>query len=247
MCLINFRKSFITSGLLKNMTDIHSHILFGVDDGIKCYEDTVISLRWLKSYGISRILLTPHIMSDFPENTTIFLSKSFDLLKKRLEYDGVKDIPELRLGAEYMIESTIEKHKNDGFITYKDRYILVETSYMTPPMGFIGILEKLMEDGYSPVLAHPERYIYMDKNDYIFLKTMGMKFQLNYLSIIGTYGKMAKNKAIRMLNDSYYDYAGSDFHDLSRHREDFFSKCLKRKHIEKLQQLFDNNKELWQD
>ena len=247
MSLINLKKSFIDSGLLKNMTDIHSHILFGVDDGIKVYEDTVTSLQWLKNNGINHIYLTPHVMSDFPKNTTAFLTESFDLLKERLENDRVAGIPELRLGAEYMLESAIEKHKSDGFITYKDRQILVETSYITPPMGFISILENLMEDGYYPILAHPERYIYMDKNDYDFLKAQGIKFQLNFLSMIGAYGHIEKHKAIMLLNEDYYNYAGSDFHNLNRHKDFFYTKSLKRKHIEKLQLLFNNNNELWQD
>ena len=247
MSIIIFKKSYVSSGLLNNMTDIHSHILFGVDDGIKNYEDAVKSLCWLKKNGISRICLTPHVMSDYPTNTTAFLSESFDVFKMRLENDGVIDIPELRLGAEYMLESTIIKQKSDGLITYKDRHILVETSYMTPPMGFVSILENLMEDGYSPVLAHPERYIYMDKNDYDFLKNMGIKFQLNFLSMIGAYGKTAKDKAVMLLNEDYYDFAGSDFHNFNRHKDDFFVKSLKRKNIEKLKRIIDNNNELWQD
>ena len=247
MSFLSSKKSFISSGLLDNMTDIHSHILFGVDDGVRTYEETVTSLRWLKSNGISRLYLTPHIMCDFPKNTTDHLSESFSHLIIRLEADGIDDIPALRLGAEYMLEPTIEKHRNDGFLSYNNRHILIETSYINPPIGFAKILEGLMEDGYSLILAHPERYFYMDKNDYDYLIDQGIRFQLNFLSLTGAYGHIAKEKAIFLLNENYYYYAGSDFHNLERHKDHYSTKSLSKKNISTLRCLIENNNELWQD
>ena len=245
MSFLSSKKSFISSGLLDNMTDIHSHILFGVDDGVRGFEEAVASLRWMKSLGINRIYLTPHIMCDFPKNTSEYLSESFRLLIKRLTNDGIDDIPELRLSAEYMLEPTIEKHKSDGFLSYNNRHILIETSYINPPIGLAKLLEELMEDGYSPILAHPERYFYMDKNDYDFLIGQGIKFQLNILSLTGAYGRIAKDKALFLLNECYYNYAGSDFHNLERHRDHFSTKCLTKKNIDSLKHIIDNNNNLW--
>ena len=245
MSFISFKKSFIGSGLLHNMTDIHSHILWGVDDGVKTYTEAVTSLRWLKGNGISRTYLTPHIMSDFSKNTSEYLSEAFSIFVKRLEDDGIGDIPELRLGAEYMLELAFEKHKKEGLLTYANNNVLVETSYMTPPMGFVSILEKLMEDGYSPVLAHPERYIYMDMKDYEYFIAEGIKFQLNLLSMTGAYGKHAKEKATKLLNEGHYKYVGSDFHRLSRHESDYMAKSLTKKQVATLSGLFENNYELW--
>ena len=244
MSFICFKKSFTKSGLLNNMTDIHSHILPNIDDGISSYEDAVSSLRWLRNNGINRMYLTPHVMSDFPKNTYEYLSETFEHFIKRLKNDGIGDIPELKLGAEYMLEAAFEKHRKEGLITYADRHVLVETSYMTPPMGFLRLLEQLQEDGYSPVLAHPERYRYMDSEDYEVLKKQGIKLQLNFLSITGSYGRQAKDKAIQLLKAGYYDYAGSDFHNLARHEDYFSVKTLRNKQISMLQILFDNNKSL---
>ena len=237
--------SFVKSGLLNDMTDIHSHILPGLDDGISTYDEAVKSLRWLKSKGISRMYLTPHIMMEFPNNSREYVLEHFDLFKIKLENDGIEDIPELKPGAEYMLESAFENHKNDELLTYANRHVLVETSYMTPPIGFMSILGELMEDGYSPVLAHPERYNYMDMGDYKHLKMEGVLFQLNYLSMTSAYGRHAKEKALQLLNDGYYNYAGTDFHHLSRHEDDYLMKSLTKKQITNLQHLIDNNKELW--
>jgi tyrosine-protein phosphatase YwqE len=242
---IKARKSFIRSGLLCDMTDIHSHILPGVDDGISTYEEGVKALRWLNDKGIRRIYLTPHVMSDIVKNNNACLTGQFDAFTKRLENDGIRDIPELKLGAEYMLEAAFEQHKEEGLITYADRHVLVETSYMMPPAGFIRILEKLTEDGFSPVLAHPERYNYMEDSDYKSLKTHGIRFQLNYLSMTGAYGERAKKKADKLLKNGYYDYAGSDFHHLQRHENSFSAKALTRKQIVALKALFDNNNRLW--
>ena len=245
MSFLSSKKSFIKSGLLYNMTDIHSHILPNVDDGVSEYEDAVSSLRWLKNNGVNRIYMTPHVMSDFPKNTSEYLSEKFNCFVKCLDNDGIWDIPELSLGAEYMLETAFERHKEGGVLTYADSHILVETSYMMPPVGFISLLEKLMEDGYSPVLAHPERYQYMEAKDYEYLKNQGIKFQLNLLSMTGSYGGQAKNKALQLLKAGYYDYAGSDFHHLAHHAESFTAKVLTKKQISALQVLFDNNKRLW--
>lgn len=245
MSLFSFKKSFISSGLLDGMTDIHSHILPEVDDGIKNYEEAVRSLRWLKSNGVRRMYLTPHIMSDFHQNTTAYLTERFDSFLKCLEKDGINDIPELKLGAEYMLEAAFNKHKEEGLLTYADHHVLVETSYMMPPIGFLSLLEDLMDTGYLPILAHPERYIYMDNEDYDALKHIGAKFQLNYLSMTGAYGRLAKEKAADLLKKDYYDYVGSDFHHLPRHLESFAVKSLTSKQIPALQSLFDNNKQLF--
>ena len=245
MGFLSFKKSFISSGLLQDMTDIHCHILPDVDDGIKKYEEAVKSLRWLKSNGIHRMYLTPHVMSDFAKNTSAYLTEVFAVFQKRLGNDGIGDIPELKLGAEYMLESAFEKHQAEGLLTYADNHVLVETSYMMPPMGFMNLLKNLMEKGYTPIFAHPERYIYMDMDDYKSLKHLGIRFQLNYLSMTGVYGRLAKEKADHLLKAEYYDYAGSDFHYLPRHEKSFMAKMLSRKQISALQMLFDHNKRLW--
>lgn len=245
MGLFNTKKSYLKSGLLCGVTDVHCHLLPGVDDGIKTYKESVETLHELKEKGIHRMYLTPHVMSDLPKNTHTSLTEQFDAFIKRLEEDQVEDIPVLKLGAEYMLEAAFEKHMEEGLITYADRHVLVETSYMLPPIGFTRILEKLMEDGYSPVLAHPERYRYMDERDYKYLKNQGILFQLNFLSLAGAYGQNAKEKGAQLLKNGYYNYAGSDLHSLKRHENSFAVKTLTKKQRLAVRELFENNDRLW--
>lgn len=245
MALFNFKKSFLKSGLLAGMTDIHSHILPDVDDGMKSYNEAVKSLRWLKENGVRQLYLTPHIMSDFSKNHPDYLTGQFQAFTERLKNDGEEEIPALKLAGEYMLEVAFIKQRNEGLLTFADRHVLVETSYMSPPMGFIRYLEDLTDDGYTPVLAHPERYIYMDEADYKTLYERQVAFQLNYLSVTGAYGRRAKEKAFALLNKGFYTYVGSDFHRLVRHEKDYQTRFLTQKQINTLHTLFDNNKQLW--
>jgi tyrosine-protein phosphatase YwqE len=248
MHILNFirsRRSFVGSGLLQDITDIHSHILPDVDDGISAYEEAVKVLRWLKDKGVCRMYLTPHVMSDIIKNNKAYLTQAFESFIKRLENDGIKDIPALKLGAEYMLDAAFEQHKKNGLITYAGRHVLVETSYMLPPADFARLLEQSAADGYALILAHPERYVYMGEPDYKYLKRQGISFQLNFLSMTGAYGNSAQKKANKLLKSGYYDYAGSDFHRLKRHENSFFAATLTGKQVAAMKELFDNNDRLW--
>ena len=239
------KKSFITSGLLDDATDIHSHILPGIDDGVSDYKGAIQSLRWLKSIGVGCVYLTPHVMSDLSENTSDYLLDRFDLFTKQIENEEITDIPDLRIGAEYMLELPLKKQIKSGLLTYADRHVLVETSYFMPSIGLFELIMELMESDYTPILAHPERYHYMEGKDYEDVKSRGIKYQLNFLSLIGSYGTHAKEKSIQLLTDDMYDYAGSDFHNIYRHRDAFEAEKLTKKQIAKLAVLFQNNTRLW--
>ena len=243
--IFNFQFSILKSGLLSGMTDVHSHLLPGVDDGAKDYLEAVPALRWLKKTGIERLYLTPHVMSDFPKNTGRYLTEKYEQFTKRLENDRITDIPALKLGAEYMLEATIDRRKEESLLTYAGRHLLVETSYLTPPIGLKGLLGGLIDNGYTPVLAHPERYMYMDWEDYKSFKTQKIKFQLNYLSLTGVYGTFAKKTAAYLLKEGLYDFVGSDIHHISWHRNNIQLKKLTKKQITHLRPLFQNNKLLW--
>jgi tyrosine-protein phosphatase YwqE len=248
MPVLNFirpRKSFVGSGLLHDITDVHSHILPDVDDGISTYEEAVKVLRWLKEKGIGRMYLTPHVMSDIIKNNRTYLTQAFEAFVKRLENDGINDIPALKLGAEYMLDAAFEQHKGEGLITYAGQHVLVETSYMMPPANFVRLLKQSAFDGYSLVLAHPERYVYMEEFDYKYFKRQGLSFQLNFLSMTGAYGNNAQKKADKLLKNGYYDFVGSDFHQLKRHENNFFAATLTKKQIAAIKELFDNNSRLW--
>ena len=197
--------------LLYGFTDYHSHILFGVDDGVKTLEVSLQVLQRYEEIGIAEVWCTPHIMEDLP-NTTEGLWARFAELQAA--YHGpVK----LHLAAEYMMDQLFEERlQNNDLLPLgaEGNRLLVETSYFNPPMGMHDILKQIKTQGYFPVLAHPERYVYMDKDDYRTLKSRGILFQLNLASLAGAYGPDAQKKAHWLLKKDFYNLAGSDLHSV---------------------------------
>lgn len=200
------------SGFFRGFTDWHCHILPGVDDGVQTMEEALQILAEYERLGVKEVWLTPHIMEDIP-NTTQHLRERFKELQATYQGNVV-----LNLASENMLDKLFEERleKNDLLPLGKDgKHQLVETSYFNPPMGLNNILLRIKAKGYYPILAHPERYIYMKDDDYKQLKSMGIKFQLNLFSIHGMYGKEAQKKAHRLQKGRMYEYTGTDLHQIS--------------------------------
>ncbi len=229
------------SGMLSGLTDWHSHVLPGVDDGIKTLEESLEVLRHFEAKGVDTLWLTPHIMEDYP-NTTEKLRERYEMLKNA--WDGkVK----LNLAAEYMLDSLFEERLAAGDLLpigeNKD-HILVETSYFSPPMGFDDIIDSIMKAGYYVLLAHPERYTYMDEKDYKRLREKGVKMQLNYVSLVGGYGETAQKKSIWLLKNGYIDVVGSDVHRLKSNQTLIGQKPSKKEHLEMMMSVVKDKNSL---
>ena len=217
----NLQQSYIFNG----WTDRHSHILPGVDDGIQSIEDSIAILSMYEQIGVKKVWLTPHIMEDCP-NTPEKLKTRFEELKS-----AYKGNIELALSAENMMDGLFIKRLEQGILMpYGDNQneLLIETSYVQPPMRMESILRDIQKTGITPVLAHPERYLYMDAEKYENIKDMGVKFQLNITSLIGAYGNQVKERAEYLLNEGYYNYSGSDAHSYHAIQRAFEHKCLKK-------------------
>ncbi|MCM1437209.1 MAG: capsular biosynthesis protein [Prevotella sp.] len=211
MGLFSFSKELGKIPFLKDATDFHSHILPGVDDGFPEMEKSLAALYFLEEQGLKKLWLTPHIMEDYP-NETADLKQRFAELKEA--YTGKI---ELRLAAENMLDPIFEQRlANNDLLPIGDQgnHLLVETSYFNPPVGLNEILDKINAAGYYILLAHPERYIYMNRDDYKKLKERGVKFQINYGSLVGFYGDTSRKKAEWLLREGYVDVFGSDVHRL---------------------------------
>lgn len=151
-------KTLAESGFFRGFTDCHSHLLPGIDDGVKTEEETWRILDEMERQGVRKIWLTPHVMEDM-SNKTVTLQQKFLSLKQK--YQGKV---ELALAAEYMLDNLFEERlEKDDLLPLEEgkRYLLVETSYFNPPMGLLSILQRIQKKGYHPLLAHPERYEYM--------------------------------------------------------------------------------------
>lgn len=201
--------SLAKSGLLEGFTDWHSHILPGVDDGIRTMDESLSTLEAFEAQGVRKVWLTPHVMEDSP-NTTARLRERFEDLK-----EAYKGNIELALASENMLDSLFEERLRDKDflpIGSEGEHLLIETSYVNPPYGMESMIDGIFTAGYVPVLAHPERYRYMDESDYRKWKERGVLFQCNYVSLIGGYGETARKKLEWMLKEGMINLTGSDVH-----------------------------------
>lgn len=194
---------------LRGFIDWHSHLLPGVDDGVQTTADALKILEEYEKTGVREVWFTPHIMEDMP-NTPDDLRRRFQRFQE--VYTGPVT---LHLAAEHMLDPLFEQRlaTNDVLpIGPEGNLLLVETSYFNPPIDLYGLLHRIRSQGYFPLLAHPERYVYMDEHDYRKLQALEVRFQLNLPSLVGAYGKEAKQKARWLLKQGMYYCAGTDIH-----------------------------------
>ena len=228
------KRSLEEAGILRGWTDWHSHILPGVDDGIRTQEQSLKVLAFYAEAGVTDVWLTPHVMEDIP-NTPAALKERFAVLKSA--YVGPV---RLHLAAEHMLDNLFQERFEAGELLPlgpEGKHLLVETSYFNPPMDLWDILERIRARGLQPVLAHPERYVYMEEKDYRRLKEMRVLFQLNLLSLAGLYGPGAARRAEILLEAGMYDLCGSDLHRLGAVREALAARVLKKKTVQALLQI----------
>lgn len=226
------RYSILDSGVLRGMTDCHCHILPGVDDGIRTMEEALKALQQMSELGIREVWLTPHIMEDYP-NTPADLRRRFENLNDNLNVNDNFNENEVHvhLAAEHMLDTLfMERFAADDLLPHSSQ-LLVETSYFHPPMGLYDILERIRQKDYTPLLAHPERYMYMEAADYRRLLSMGVRLQLNILSLAGAYGEDAARKAHQLLYQGAYSCLGTDLHRLSDFMDYASEACLSEKDI----------------
>jgi len=243
MIFFNKKYKIINTSLFKGRMDMHCHILPGVDDGSKDFKHSLELLCYLKSLGFNRVILTPHIMLQYADNTFSILSSKFSKFKKSYVNEGKSALP-LKLAAEYMLDSEFINKYNGQKLNFKNKYILVETSYLNPPLGLYDLLFKITSDGFIPILAHPERYLYMNREYYIKIKKLCL-FQLNLLSLSGYYGKSALEKSKQLLKENMYNFVGSDIHHLEYYKDSMNNLKVTKDELDKLFKLYDNNENLW--
>lgn len=205
------RQSLADSGIFQGFTDWHCHILPGVDDGVQTMDEALEILTLYEELGVKSVWLTPHVMEDVP-NTTAHLKKRFEELQAT--YKGAV---RLHLAAEYMLDNLFRERLNNSDLLplgEKGNWLLVETSCYNPPMNLPETLKRIMAKGFHPVLAHPERYIYLNGSGYKILKGWGVKFQLNLPSLAGFYKMTVQEKVQWLIKKKMYDLAGTDTHSM---------------------------------
>ncbi|MBF6607617.1 MAG: histidinol phosphatase [Flavobacterium sp.] len=207
------KKRFLRDLVPPGYTDIHSHLLPGIDDGAKSFDDTFKLIVGLQDMGFSQFVTTPHIIQHVWENTRPSIEEVHADTQVKLKANSF-GLP-FRAAAEYMMDGDFLNHLAEGnMLTLGANYILVEMSYLNPPIQLYDVIFEIQLAGYIPVLAHPERYSYYHRNFEEFgkLRNAGCKFQLNLLSTVGYYGKGVTECAARLLKSGFIDFTGSDVH-----------------------------------
>lgn len=209
-----------------NYVDIHSHLLPGIDDGAKNIQDSKFILESMIGFGFNEVITTPHTIKTVWDNSKEDILENYENTTKELEVLSSK--VSLRVASEYMMdENFVSLFKSEKLLTLKENYVLVEMSYLNPPIQLLDILFELQLEGYKPVLAHPERYnFYHSKpKEYDKLKKAGCLFQMNLLSSVGYYGKEVALAADKLLANEMIDFVGSDIHH-QQHTEAFQNKII---------------------
>lgn len=207
-------------------TDLHSHILPGIDDGPKDIDTAIKIIQQMKALGFRKLITSPHVMSDSYKNTNETIINALNSLRSELYQRNVA--MDINAIAEYYIDYDFEmKIGKEDFLTFGDNYILVELSFFSKPKNLFDIFFKLQLEGYSVVLAHPERYNYFDFYDYRELVRRGIFFQINWLSIIGYYSSKVEKKVKNLIAENMVSFIGTDCHNM--HQATLYKECQNKK------------------
>jgi tyrosine-protein phosphatase YwqE len=194
-------------------TDIHSHLIPGIDDGSQDMETSLLLLQKLQELGYKKVITTPHVKNEIFPNDVNKLEELADKLREAATERGLTIA--IEIGAEHLVDEDFHKRINEGlFKTFGDNYLLIELPFMYAPLSLGEYLFDLQCKNYKVILAHPERYIYWadDKQKFVELKERGIIFQSNINSFTGYYGRREYNLAKWFAQNNMIEILGSDTH-----------------------------------
>ncbi len=214
-------------------TDVHSHLLPGIDDGSPDLSTSLHLIKSMIDLGFQQFTATPHVMQDIWKNTDESITQSYSFLRAALDENNI-NCP-LVAAAEYMVDENLEQLVKNKLPlrTIRNNWVLIEISFLQAPLQLNNILFEMQLQGYQPILAHPERYLYYANNikELIVLKDMGCILQSNLLSFSGYYGKDVLRFAEHLVDQQLISLLGTDLHH-QRHLEGLqnlhYSKSLQK-------------------
>lgn len=224
--------------------DMHSHILPGIDDGSPDTDTSIALIRGMMNTGIKNFIGTPHIMADIHRNTRATITDAYSRLQQALTESNM-DV-NVKFAAEYMIDEGFADHLKQGdLLTIFDNKILIETPFYHEPLDIEEVLFNIETAGYKAILAHPERYHFIDEKLKVLDKYLDrdIALQLNILSLSGYYGSREKEIANKLLDAGLYRFVGSDLHH-NRHLNRIATMILDRKVVDKLEKLAWENQQI---
>jgi protein-tyrosine phosphatase len=201
-------------GHLPFTTDIHSHILPGIDDGAPDISTSLELIKGLCSLGITNTIATPHIIGDLYRNNAQTINTALQLVRDACATAKI-DIG-ITAAAEYMLDDYFLEllQKKEPLLTLQKNIILTEIPFTATPKNLPYLYEQITAAGYKPIMAHPERYHFYQRNlDAFFkLQEMGFLLQINILSFTGYYGKSAVKAAEFILDNNLAALVATDLH-----------------------------------
>jgi tyrosine-protein phosphatase YwqE len=216
------------------VADLHSHLVPGIDDGSPDVTTSVSLIKGMVDLGYKKIITTPHILWEVYPNTPDMIINGFEEVKEAVRREKI-DV-ELHAAAEYFMDDHFDEHlqSKQPLLKLSGNMVLVEFSMLTAPMDLQQVIFELQMQNYQPVLAHPERYVYLSRHKSTFddLKAAGCYFQANLLAFTGHYGNAVLELAEYLLKHDMYDFAGTDLHG-RRHLDGL--RKLSPAHLQKLQ------------
>jgi protein-tyrosine phosphatase len=197
-------------------TDLHSHLLPGLDDGVKSFEQAEEIIIKFISLGYRKIITTPHVMSDAYRNSSEDILNKLRELKQYLLAKGI-DI-QVEAAAEYYLDEELFRKLEDSepLLTFGNQYLLFETNFLTEPFNLKDFVFLAATKGYKPVLAHPERYLYLqqDMGKIEDLLNRGVLFQANISSFTGYYSRQVQSTLNKLVERKWIHMVGSDCHHI---------------------------------
>jgi protein-tyrosine phosphatase len=194
--------------------DMHSHLLPGIDDGAEDMENSLELIRGMRSLGYKKLITTPHVMWDMYKNSHEIIREKLKLVQDAVKEAGI-DV-EIHAAAEYFLDEHVEEllQTKEPLLAVSGNMVLTEFSMAFPAYNIKDILFEMQMQGYQPIVAHPERYIYLERNKdfYTELRDIGCLFQLNLLSLAGGYGRSVNELAQYLLKNDFYNLIGTDLH-----------------------------------
>lgn len=199
------------------VVDMHCHLLPNVDDGSSNIEETIRCLKAMYGVGYRKIFLTPHFQARYPNNEDD-IKKRFETLKKAIANSGEKDLPTVvGIAGEYRFDPAFARMPGvDNVLTLPGKILLCEFSLHNNDYMPLDIFAEYIKLGYKLILAHPERYPYLNTHstEVKKMRDMGMAFQVNILSLNNFYGESAMRKGFEYIEKGYSEYLGTDTHNM---------------------------------
>lgn len=196
------------------MIDFHSHIVYGVDDGSETLENSIEILKHAEKAGFHSVILTPHYMKNYYEISADEIQEKINILRRKCEEENI-DINLYQANEIYITNSIADLLNKDIASTINcSKYVLFELPMNEEPINLIEVIYKLIENNKIPIIAHPERYSFVQKDPNKLLELMehGVLFQANYGSIVGQYGKDVQKTVKLLIKNNFISFLGTDVH-----------------------------------